>query len=103
MGVQVILNHKDTSVKLGENEFSDQCWIEFAGSKLLTNNNGICYKSPIPAYDPPVDESQDVDWVSKGAVTPVKNQGSCLMLVVLRDWCHGGCTLEGHGKVDLFL
>jgi len=72
-------NAKGLSYKLGHNEFSDLTWEQFQSthmSELFTN------KAPknmnrvhLTGVGQPVADS--VDWVSKGAVTPVKNQQRC--------------------------
>jgi C1A family cysteine protease len=67
-------NGKNLTYWLGVNEFSDLTQHEF--SEMLLKR--------LPARSGPVEdigelseEPNDVDWRQQGAVTPVKNQGSC--------------------------
>jgi C1A family cysteine protease len=63
------------SYTMGMNEFGDLTWDEFRASHL----------SPSPVRSLPLntvslnleDIPEEIDWVEKGMVTPVKNQGQC--------------------------
>jgi len=73
-------NQKDNKYQLGINAFSDMSPDEFAkthfGYKKPENLYGSRSKLGTYVYDgAPLADS--VDWVAKGAVTPVKNQGQC--------------------------
>jgi cysteine peptidase B len=77
------LDAQNPLASFGVNEFSDLSEDEFA----VYHNAGPYYAQPedpsVPEW-PAYSEEQvakalegDIDWVSKGAVTPVKNQGQC--------------------------
>ncbi|KAL9273572.1 Cysteine protease XCP1-like protein, partial [Drosera capensis] len=72
-------NKKVKSYWLGLNEFSDMTHDEFK-SRYLGLNAGLP-KSGKPSneftYRDMVDLPKSIDWRKKGAVAPVKNQGSC--------------------------
>ena len=67
-------NSKNSDYKLGINQFADLTKEEFA-AKYLTYKPSVenaCTVKHIPTEPKPV-----IDWRSKGAVTQMKNQGSC--------------------------
>jgi KDEL-tailed cysteine endopeptidase len=67
-------SNKNKTFKVGLNQFADMTLNEFK-AKMLTlkkkvvNNNGVTLKN--------VKAPETIDWRDKGAVNPVKNQGSC--------------------------
>jgi len=76
---------------MGVNEFSDLTWEEFSSTMLG-------FVAPVvdnsPEFIAPASNSipNDVDWRSKGGVTPIKNQGSC-----------GSCwDFAGVGTIETF-
>jgi len=61
---------------MGVNEFSDMTWDEFSQHMLgliETADQSPEYAAPVSNRIPP----NDVDWRTKGGVTPIKNQGQC--------------------------
>jgi len=74
-------NAKNLSYWLGVNQFTDLTVEEF--SAIYLSGYRSDWKQlhdypaePFPSYDPKMLDDE-VDWVSKGAVTPVKNQQRC--------------------------
>jgi C1A family cysteine protease len=61
------------------NEFADLSWEEFSAMYKGYNhrNNGFTRSINKHVADPAVALADEVDWRTKGAVTPVKDQGQC--------------------------
>jgi hypothetical protein len=67
-------NSKNLTYTLGLNEFSDLTDAEFIASYMgrLPSDNSVREEEPaLP------NQANDIDWRTKGAVTPIKNQGAC--------------------------
>lgn len=74
-----IINHRHTGFTLGHNLFSDLTQAEFAqrlGYKILPNPSSET-KTKDDGGNADNELPPQVDWRTKGAVTPVKNQGQC--------------------------
>jgi len=73
-------NAKNDSWTMGMNEFGDMTWEEFRNSYVggTKVRAGEYIKSKNAASTKPIPNiPASLDWRTKGAVTPVKNQGQC--------------------------
>eukprot|EP00494_Astrolonche_serrata_P025253 UN25514 len=66
-------NAKNLTYTLGVNQFSDLTQAEYAEQMLTKLAPKTTYNAPHIETEP----EDNVDWRTKGAVTPVKNQGQC--------------------------
>jgi C1A family cysteine protease len=71
-------NAQNKSYTLGVNEFADQTWEEFRSTRLGTKPMGLPHLRSMNAPTPTnAALPASIDWVQKGAVTGVKDQGQC--------------------------
>merc|ERR1719247_2576784 len=78
--VDIIDQHngdKTRSYWLGLNEFADLTWDEFAATHLGYDRSSQLSNVPKVPFPKITDVADSIDWVAKGAVTPVKNQQRC--------------------------
>jgi C1A family cysteine protease len=68
------LNKLDQSAHYDVNRFADLTTEEFANAYLTKHVPSISHM-PVAAHMPVNDLPTEFDWTTKGAVTPVKNQG----------------------------
>jgi len=85
-------NAANNTWQMGINEWSDLTWEEFQQTMLgwtpVEVDNTPEYEAPWSNRVPP----NDVDWRTKGGVTPIKNQGQC-----------GSCwDFAGTGVIETF-
>jgi C1A family cysteine protease len=71
-------NSEDHTWKMGVNQFSDMSDAEFAKFKGIKRDSNMEGSEPFDLELKPVEDlPKEIDWRTKGAVTPVKNQGGC--------------------------
>lgn len=98
------VNNKNVSYTLGVNQFADLNADEFAAQYTgLKKPEKIWGDLPYLGRDTYSGKAlaTSVDWTTKGAVTPVKNQGQCGSLGVLHNRLFGRCLGNRHWKPRL--
>merc|ERR1712139_604754 len=75
------LNAEDNGATFAVNQFSGMTFEEFAAA-YLTNTEPETHtvdptKVPVTYLEVDANVAESIDWVSKGGVTPVKDQGQC--------------------------
>eukprot|EP00638_Chattonella_subsalsa_P021106 CAMPEP_0117881530 /NCGR_PEP_ID=MMETSP0950-20121206/16878_1 /TAXON_ID=44440 /ORGANISM="Chattonella subsalsa, Strain CCMP2191" /LENGTH=386 /DNA_ID=CAMNT_0005736801 /DNA_START=324 /DNA_END=1484 /DNA_ORIENTATION=+ len=79
--VEEVLEHNQNSgasYTLGLNKFSDFTWEEFSNFYLMAGQNcSATHKKMVVKTELPSNLPTSVDWRQKGAVSHVKDQGSC--------------------------
>lgn len=71
------INSQNKSYSLGVNMFADLTWDEFSKTHLGYSHSGVLGKLPHVPFPNITAGPDSIDWVQKGAVTPLKNQASC--------------------------
>jgi len=71
------LNKQGNEWTLGPNEFTDMTWDEFSGSHLGLLQGRKHINGPAVNLAGKFTVPDSVDWSTQGAVTGIKNQGSC--------------------------
>jgi cathepsin L len=70
-------NNGSAGWKMGVNQFADLSPAEFKSYLGLRPRDNSYLRSQNVAVESAVNAANDIDWVSKGAVTPVKDQAQC--------------------------
>jgi len=71
-----VINAQNTTWKAGINEYSDMSWEEFSHAYLIQEPQD-CSATAVGHKLTGKAIPDEVDWRTKGVVTPVKNQGQC--------------------------
>jgi KDEL-tailed cysteine endopeptidase len=71
------VNAQNLTYTLGLNDFSTMTEEEFVAIKLGYNAKALRASNQVATMLPTANLKATVDWSTKGAVNPVKNQGSC--------------------------
>jgi cathepsin L len=96
-----VFNSMGDTMVLGVNEFADMDFIEFR-SKYLTHRFPARQSENVESFEG-LTAPTSVDWRTKGAVTPVKNQGQCgsCWAFSTTGSVEGAWFLAGHTLVSL--
>jgi len=72
-------NSEKEGYTMAVNEFTDLTWEEFSAQYKGYNHREASFSRSLNKHvvDSTVELADDVDWRTKGAVTPVKDQGQC--------------------------
>merc|ERR1712078_584378 len=70
------LNAEDNGATFAVNQFSGMTFDEFAAA-YLTETEQDAPQGVVSYLEESADLSDSIDWVAKGGVTPVKDQGQC--------------------------
>ncbi len=70
-------NLQGLSWSMAINEFADLTANEFAAARIGGYKPKSMRREPVNVAEVSTPTVSEIDWVAKGAVTPVKNQGQC--------------------------
>ena len=75
-------NAENHAWRLGINEYADETWEEFSEARMLKTGVQLQLPTKPSGQKPLIPKSKlmgqaPINWVTSGAVTPVKNQGTC--------------------------